>query len=69
MWLAIFAASCNKDNETAPQSDVIANEQDYELKNGQSNGLPGLDPIAVIAQEEGFNELVAAIVYVAVLLG
>jgi uncharacterized surface protein with fasciclin (FAS1) repeats len=64
MGLVIFAASCSKDNETVPQSDLVADGQISDLKNGQNSGLPSLDPIAVIAQEEGLNELVNAILYV-----
>ena len=63
--LAVTAASCSKDNETVPQAEAVTTEQNYELRNGQGNGgIQGLDPIAVIAQEAGFNELVSAIVYV-----
>lgn len=61
---AVFSASCSKDNETVPQPEVLANEEIDAMKNGQGAGLPGLEPIAVIAQDAGFNELVAAIVYV-----
>jgi transforming growth factor-beta-induced protein len=59
--VTIFSTSCSKDNETVPQTEMIS--QDEFLK---SNGAPppGDDPIAQIAIDNGFNELVGALTYV-----
>jgi uncharacterized surface protein with fasciclin (FAS1) repeats len=58
--VAIFAASCNKDEATAP-NNVTASET---LKNGNGAPAPGDKSIAQIAIENGFSELVNALTYV-----
>ncbi|MBS3807974.1 MAG: fasciclin domain-containing protein, partial [Bacteroidales bacterium] len=63
--LAIFAVSCEKESaqmEVEPETPEAAIKKASENK-GNSNA-PGDESIATIATEEGFTELVGALVYV-----
>lgn len=59
---AIFAVSCNKEDDFVTQQEVAAS-QDAELKSGRAVA-PGNKSIAAIAIDAGFSELVGALIYV-----
>lgn len=58
LGMSMFMVSCSKEDAATPsiQSD--------ELKNGNGAPAPGTDPIAAIAINAGFSELVSALSYV-----
>lgn len=62
--LAIVTISC--DNQDTDEMDVMNNSNPTELNSKSANSAPkpGDTPIATIAIDGGFNELVAALVYV-----
>ena len=56
LGMSLFMVSCSKEDATAPSG------QTNELKSGAP--APGTDPIAAIAINAGFSELVSALTYV-----
>jgi uncharacterized surface protein with fasciclin (FAS1) repeats len=56
LGMSLFMVSCSKEDATAPSA------QTNELKSGAP--APGTDPIAAIAINAGFSELVSALTYV-----
>ncbi|SDL55820.1 Uncaracterized surface protein containing fasciclin (FAS1) repeats [Salinimicrobium catena] len=68
--LSIFLVSCEKEEMDTPlenelaASAVIQGKVDYNGAHKKGAPAPGEDPIAAIAIEAGFDELVAALMYV-----
>lgn len=68
--LSIFLVSCEKEEMDTPlenelaASAVIQGKVDYNAAHKKGAPAPGEDPIAAIAIEAGFDELVAALMYV-----
>jgi len=58
--MAIFTVSCNKEEDTSPS----ATNGTETMKNGNGAPAPGDTPIAQIAINAGFTELVSALTYV-----
>ena len=68
--VAVVFVACEKsdtfEDEKSSRMEMISNgsEGEAELKRGRPANAPGSDPIAAIAIEAGFSELVGALVYV-----
>jgi uncharacterized surface protein with fasciclin (FAS1) repeats len=60
LGISVFMASCSKEEMSAPMS----NAQTSESSLGKAALPPGTDPIAQIAINAGFSELVSALTYV-----
>jgi uncharacterized surface protein with fasciclin (FAS1) repeats len=60
LGVSVLMTSCSKDESMSPDSST----QTTDLGNRNTVNAPGLDPIAQIAINGGFTELVAALSYV-----
>lgn len=60
LGMSIFMVSCSKEDGMSPAST----SQVMDLNNRNNAPAPGTDPIAQIAIDGGFTELVSALVYV-----
>lgn len=58
LGMSMFMVSCSKEDAATPSI------QADEMKNGNGAPAPGTDPIAAIAINAGFSELVSALSYV-----
>ncbi|MFN5324015.1 MAG: fasciclin domain-containing protein [Bacteroidota bacterium] len=61
LGMSMFMVSCSKEDATTTPAPAA---QSSEMKNGNGAPAPGTEPIAAIAINAGFSELVSALSYV-----